>query len=180
MVAAYAGNHTLGLWDAATRQRVSQFPLPAPAPRPKKASGGALTHAQRMHMKSAAMSPDGRKLAVEMTDGTTALYELATQKLLRTFGRPRSAPLKLRREGVIFTDEPGSCFAFAPDGKLLARGGFDQVVRVWDVQTGDERATFKGHNGGVTALAFSPDGRRLASASADSTALIWDVSKLKR
>jgi hypothetical protein len=48
--------------------------------------------------------------------------------------------------------------AFSPDGKSLAAESGDQLVRVWAVNTGKERISFKG-----TAVAFSPDGRRLAS-----------------
>jgi WD40 repeat protein len=53
---------------------------------------------------------------------------------------------------------------FSPDGKRLATGGDDRVVRLWDVDTGAELLTLRGHSGGVQALAFRPDGRCLASA----------------
>jgi WD40 repeat protein len=180
MLAAFAGKNTLGLWDATTGLSVGQFRLPTLTPRPEVNAVPGGAHAVRMEMTSAAFSPDGRRLALEMPDGTTALYELATEKRLRTFGKPRNAPLRKARQDAPSRDEPGSCFAFSRDGTLLARGGFDCLVHVWDVETGRELAVFQGHAEAVTSLAFAPDGRTLASASADGTALVWDVSKLKR
>jgi WD40 repeat protein len=66
--------------------------------------------------------------------------------------------------------------AFSPDGRLLASGSDDQTVKLWDVETGQEVRTLRGHNGGVWSVAFSPDGRLLASGSGDGTVKLWDVA----
>ena len=49
--------------------------------------------------------------------------------------------------------------AYSPDSRLLASGGSDQTVRVWEPTTGQERWTFRNHVGHIHALAFLPDGR---------------------
>src|SRR5439155_27014860 len=64
--------------------------------------------------------------------------------------------------------------AFSAGGRLLASSD-GQVVHLWEVATGKEIRTFRGHRGEIRSLAFSANGRRLASASTDSTVLIWDL-----
>jgi WD40 repeat protein len=58
--------------------------------------------------------------------------------------------------------------ALSPDGRLLAASG--DYVMVWDVTTGQELHTLRGHTGLIRSLAFSPDRRRLASGSLDGSA----------
>jgi RNA polymerase sigma factor (sigma-70 family) len=56
-----------------------------------------------------------------------------------------------------------SCLAYAPDGKVVASGGRDRVLRFWDPASGKELRHFPIPEGQVCALAFSPDGKRLGS-----------------
>jgi RNA polymerase sigma factor (sigma-70 family) len=178
-LAAHADPRTLGIWDTTTGQRIGSVPLPR---------SGSLVYTSSYYpwLDSAAFSPDGRCLVLDMDDGTAVLYELATGQPLRTFGTKVATreipPLLLVGRPHLIPDESkaDSCFAFSSDGKMLARGGCDYLVRLWEVRSGRELATFKGHDGAVTALAFAPDGKAVASASADGTCLIWDVGKLNR
>src|SRR5262249_55054627 len=71
--------------------------------------------------------------------------------------------------------------AFSPDHKTLAVGSSSGVsrgeVRLWDVETGKERATLTGHQGQVVTLVFSPDGKTLASGcTQDESVKLWDVA----
>lgn len=71
------------------------------------------------------------------------------------------------------------CLAFTPDGKLLASGGYDKDIRIWDVNTMEEWAVLRGHTARVAALSFATD-RLLASSSDDTTVRIWDIGKAKQ
>src|SRR2546430_5324138 len=58
--------------------------------------------------------------------------------------------------------------AFSPDGRMLASGGMDRTVRLWELSTWQERRRYEGHLGGISKLAFSADGLTLASGSGDT------------
>ena len=57
--------------------------------------------------------------------------------------------------------------AVSPDGKLMATGDVDNLVKVWDTSTGNVLSTSDTHRGPVNTVIFSPNGRLLASASDD-------------
>ena len=68
--------------------------------------------------------------------------------------------------------------AFSPDGQLVASGGGDSIVRVWNLATGQFQDCI-GHKDVIAELAFAPDGQTLASSSWDKTIKLWDVSTRK-
>ncbi len=73
-----------------------------------------------------------------------------------------------------------SAIAVNSEGSRIATGGFDGLVHVWDVATGEEVTQFA-HGDRVWLLVFEPDGIRLASVGWDeqiefSTTRVWDIS----
>jgi WD40 repeat protein len=67
--------------------------------------------------------------------------------------------------------------SFSPTDKIIASGGWDSAVKLWDVKTGKEIRTLSGHREGygVNSVNFSHDGKMVASGSDDATIKLWDV-----
>jgi WD40 repeat protein len=65
---------------------------------------------------------------------------------------------------------------FSPDGSLIAAGGRDNFVRLYDAASGRLFFKLEGHEDQVSSVVFSPDGSILASGSHDYSIRLWDIS----
>jgi len=119
-----------------------------------------------------AYSPDGRLIATGSDDHTARLWNAADGALLHTLGTPDCASQESCGQG--HTDKV-QAVAFSPDGKLLATGGDDDHIKVWDAQTGAFLYDLGQHDGTVWGLAFRPGSNQLASVSTDRTVKVWDL-----
>jgi WD40 repeat protein len=72
-----------------------------------------------------------------------------------------------------------TCLAYSRDSQLLAGGGMDEKVRLWDMRNNQLRSTLAGPKGWVLCVAFAPDGLTIAGGSADGNIYLWDVKKSK-
>jgi len=68
---------------------------------------------------------------------------------------------------------PICSIAFSPDGRLVASGGSDKMVKIWEVHSGRVLRQLVGH---AFSVDFSPDGRLLASGGQDTTVKVWEIS----
>jgi WD40 repeat protein len=73
-------------------------------------------------------------------------------------------------------ESQGFAVSYSANGKLLATGASDKVVKVWNAATGKLLFTLKGHDNGIEDVAFSPDSKLLATASGDRTIKLWDTA----
>ena len=107
-----------------------------------------------------AFSSDGTKMATcggGEEKETVQLWDVATGKLIRGFHHPSIL----------------ECVAISPDGSRIVSGGWDEVVRLWDAQTGEQLQVFKGKKGFINSVAVSPDGRYVLSGNGGGTVGLW-------
>jgi WD40 repeat protein len=65
--------------------------------------------------------------------------------------------------------------AYMPDGRTLAVGSFDGIVRLIDTASAKEVQSYEGAQSAALAIAISTDGRTLAAACADKTVRMWEI-----
>ena len=113
----------------------------------------------------------GNRIAGRFSDDRILVWDIEQCEVRATIRRPLT----------VSTPPSVDPIAFSPCGQYLAYGenwepGVEKVpVRLWDIRTGENIATFLGHPTDVQCLAFSPDSTLLASGSFDHTILLWDL-----
>ena len=135
---------------------------------------------------NAVFASDGRTLAIENSDRTVTLIEVASGTARCEIGKAQKAQVD-GGQGQMWINVAGPFgfggqaaapkVTFAPDGRKLAIvAGND--VQIWDAATRKQLKEFKGHDGSIVSLSFAPDGKSLATGSSDTTILLWDTSEL--
>jgi len=72
-----------------------------------------------------------------------------------------------------------ACLEYSPDGSLVATGGEDTKIKIWNCSTGFCFVTFSEHESAVTGLAFTPNGKVVISSSLDGTVRAFDMTRYR-
>ncbi|GAA4474298.1 TIR domain-containing protein [Phytohabitans houttuyneae] len=150
LAASSSGN--IARWDTSTWTALGD-PLDAAVPcRSLICDGRTLT------AKGLAFSPDLGTVAVG-ANGQIWVWDLNARKLRHTLP----------------AHDDVTTLAVSSDGQLLAAGGKDKTILLWDLRDGHRVGDPMRHEGEITALAFQPKHHRLASNGTDNTVRLWNT-----
>jgi WD40 repeat protein len=124
---------------------------------------GRLLGAVGMHMDAVtALAYGSGELVCAVNNGKIKGIDLATGKV--------DFDAKAHPEGTI-------CLSLSSDASLLATGGSDSALRLWEGKTGHFLGIFpKAHGGAITALQLTSDRAHLVSGSTDRLIRVWRIT----
>eukprot|EP00750_Incisomonas_marina_P009922 INCI16184.1.p1 GENE.INCI16184.1~~INCI16184.1.p1 ORF type:complete len:855 (-),score=123.66 INCI16184.1:1419-3902(-) len=116
---------------------------------------------------SFALHPNGVEMVSASKNGLLRHWNLDERRCVRVWKSAHSSP-------VLSMD-------YDSTGTLVATGGSDKTVQVWDVEKGYATHHFRGHSGIVHLVKFHPDPRHLLlfSLSDDCSVRVWDLNRHK-
>lgn len=158
------GNHELTVWDAAKGTLLRRI----------------FTRAERAH--AMLFLPDGKLVVAggrPGQEGDVRIYDINAGATRDHGGAPAADGVHDKAvlvKELLSTDDSILALALSADGKKLAAGGCDRLVRVWDLATGKLEHAIENHADWVLGIAFTPDGKGLVTASRDKTAKVWDLA----
>ncbi len=158
------GNHELTVWEAASGKLQRRI----------------FTRAERA--MSMAYLPDGKLVvagARHGQEGDVRIYNIDAGTPKDFGGVPSVDGVNdkaVMLKQLVQVDDTIWALAISQDGKKIAAGGCDRMVRVFDVATGNVEHAIENHADWILGVAFTPDGKALVTASRDKTAKVWDLA----
>lgn len=118
-----------------------------------------------------AFPPEGKLLVAGDASGNVRILDKADTKQLVV-----KAAFPAHKDGPVWA------LSVSPDGKKIATGGRDKLLKVWDISKAKPAllASLPDHKDEVRGVAFSPAGSMLVSVSAEEKQFrVWDATSDK-
>ncbi|KAE8407388.1 WD40-repeat-containing domain protein [Aspergillus pseudonomiae] len=186
LLVATAGFSTLSIWDISASTSYPKIKIDTEA-----------------EIGTVILSPDFQLLAHTRRDKTIKIWRSSTGALIQTLvdhlgsiegvlafspgnDMLASGSRNSLRLWKIAAQEPVFAFpysgsvkavAFSRDGSLVASGGSDCMIRLWNTREGHLEHILQGHGSIPICLSFSVDDQVLASGSQDLTLKLWDLTQ---
>ncbi len=123
---------------------------------------------------AAKFSPDGELIATAGFDRRVLLWNPDEVEPVDIAGRIDGFPdPPAPYRELLGHEKPVCSLAFAPDGKTLASGGEDNVLRIWRLDSDQQVTVLRGHTSYVRGCVYSPDGQWILSAGRDQQIKLW-------
>jgi WD40 repeat protein len=158
-----AGELALQIWDTATGDLLYQNPIA----HTRRITAIAVAAGDTTETWDMATADDG---------GMVQVWELKPSPKSETAGNGNVLTAKARLGTVSLTDPVGT-LTFTADGKSVATGGPDRLIRLRDPETGQERATLTGHTDAVLLVTFRADDRALMTVGREGAVRLWRAAK---
>ncbi|GFO21212.1 ribosomal RNA processing 9, small subunit (ssu) processome component, homolog [Plakobranchus ocellatus] len=123
---------------------------------------------------SVVISPDDKFVFTASKDCNICKWDLKTGLKVKTVkgGRKGTEDVHIGHTNHIL------CMTISSDGKFLAAGDMNNMVKLWNPEDCSFIHKFKGHRGPVTGVSFRKGGHTLYSCSTDRVVKVWNVDEL--
>lgn len=72
--------------------------------------------------------------------------------------------------------DKGSVYALSVRGSIMASGGPESIVRLWDPKSGKRITNFVGHTDNIRDILINQDGDTIMTASSDQSVKVWSIT----
>ncbi|WP_066377988.1 nSTAND1 domain-containing NTPase [Anabaena sp. CA = ATCC 33047] len=170
-------------------------------------SNEVKTFTTNLKINSVSFSPDGTMLALGSNDGIIQLWDFRSNEIKNFNSKYKIKNVSFSPDGTMLASvstgiiqlwsiQTGekigagrelvgdvdwvSRVSFSQDGKMLASGGYNGIIKIWDTETGKELLSIQGSRGRTGAsimdITFSPNGKMLASVDDDKFIKLWNLN----